>query len=100
MGDSSNNVPGVHGIGKKTAQKLLTTFGSLNGIYKNTDKLKGKQKERIIGNKDNAYLYRKLSALKCDIDLSYDEYFVNYINEDYDLKNNEAMRFLNDLGIS
>lgn len=99
VGDNSNNVPGVPGIGKKTAQKLLTKYDSLDEIYDNTDNLKGKQKERIIENKDNAYLYKKLSTIKCDIDLDYDRYFIGYVSEGYNLENSKVTIYLNSLGL-
>lgn len=99
VGDSSNNVPGVPGVGHKTAQKLLIKYNSLDGIYNNVGKLKGKQKEKIIENKKNAYLYKKLSTLKYNINLNYDKYFVDYIKKGYNLKNDKAMTFLNDLDI-
>ena len=62
-GDTSDNVPGVAGIGPKGAKKLLDEFGDIDGIYANIDKLKGKQKENLINNKENAYLSRDLVAL-------------------------------------
>ena len=55
-GDSSDNIPGVPGIGDKGAAKLLQAYGSLEGIYEHVDELKGKQKERIVENKDMAFL--------------------------------------------
>jgi len=48
QGDASDNIPGVPGVGPKTASKLLKLYGSLEGILENTDKLKGKQKEKMI----------------------------------------------------
>lgn len=62
-GDTSDNIPGVAGIGPKGAKKLLDEYGDIDGIYANIDKLKGKQKENLINNKENAYLSRKLVAL-------------------------------------
>ena len=47
MGDTSDNIPGVPGVGAKTASKLLNDFGSIEGLYENTDKLKGKLKEKV-----------------------------------------------------
>lgn len=46
MGDAVDNIPGVPGVGAKTASKLLKEFGSMDGIYENTDKLKGKLREK------------------------------------------------------
>ena len=56
MGDSSDNIPGVPGIGAKTAAKLLQRFGSMQGIYDNLDQLKGKQLENLRDNRDAALL--------------------------------------------
>ncbi len=69
MGDSSDNVPGVHGIGEKTARKLLETYGSLEGLYGHLDELKGKQKERIEQYRDSAFLSRELVTIHKDVDL-------------------------------
>lgn len=69
MGDSSDNVPGVEGIGPKGAQKLITDYGTLDGVYENIEKITGKLKERLIKDKDNAYLSKKLVTIETDIPL-------------------------------
>ena len=67
MGDSSDNVPGVPGVGPKSAAKLITQFGSLDRLLEQLDSLKtSKMKERLIENKDNAILSRELIRLKND----------------------------------
>ncbi len=66
MGDSSDNIPGVEGVGEKTATGLIKTHGSLDGVYKNLDQIKGKLRERLEVNKDIAYLSQKLSTIACD----------------------------------
>lgn len=71
-GDSSDNIPGVPGIGEKTAAKLLQTYGSLEGLYDNLDQLKGKQLERIRDNKDAAFASRKVATIVCDLDFPLD----------------------------
>ncbi len=75
MGDASDNVPGVRGIGEKTARKLLETYGSLDGVYAHIDELKGKQREHLEEGRDTAYLSRELVTIKTDvpIDLSLDD---------------------------
>ncbi len=68
IGDSSDNVPGVPGIGPKTANKLIGDFASLEGLYEQVDGLKkSKMKENIIEHRDQAYLSRQLIALKSDV---------------------------------
>ena len=67
MGDASDNVPGIRGIGEKTAQKLIDKFGSIEELLKSTDQLKGKQKERVIEGHDVALLSRQLVTIKIDV---------------------------------
>ena len=65
MGDSSDNIPGVKGIGEKTAMNLLTNFGSLDGVYENLDAsvIKPKMRENLVTYKDNAYLSYDLATI-------------------------------------
>jgi len=65
-GDASDNIPGVEGVGEKTARDLITTYGSLDGVYEHVGELKGKLKERLEASKDVAYLSQKLSTIVCD----------------------------------
>ena len=67
MGDASDNIPGVPGVGAKTASKLLTEFGSIEGLYENTDKLKGKLKEKVEANYEKAILSKQLATIIVDI---------------------------------
>lgn len=62
-GDKADNVPGVKGIGDKTASKLLCDFESLDGIYENIDNIKGAVQKKLIEGKENAYFSRKLITL-------------------------------------
>lgn len=71
MGDKSDNIPGIAGIGEKTALKLISAYGDLDGLYAHTDELKGKQQERIVNGKDDAYLSLKLGTIVCDVPLDY-----------------------------
>lgn len=69
VGDSADNVPGVPGVGPKTAAKLIGEFGSLEGLYQNVDSMKkSKMKEKIIAAKEQAFLSRTLIELKYDVD--------------------------------
>lgn len=68
IGDSSDNVPGVPGVGPKTAEKLINAYGSLDGLYEHVDELKqSRVKEQLIENKALAYLARQLIRLKPDV---------------------------------
>ncbi len=72
MGDSSDNIPGVPGIGPKSATSLLERFSSIEGIFEHIDELKGKQKENLIANEGMAYLSRQIATIVCDLDLEVD----------------------------
>ncbi|MGL4607338.1 MAG: DNA polymerase I, partial [Eubacteriaceae bacterium] len=63
MGDKSDNIPGVPGIGEKTGIKLLQKYGNLENLYDHIDEEKGKQKEKLIEGKDDAYLSRMLGKI-------------------------------------
>ncbi len=99
VGDPSDNIPGVPGVGKKTAAKLLGLYDTLDGLYENLGELRGKQKENIVKNKEIAYLSKKLSKIKCNMELDYDQYFKKYINQGFNLNNNKARKFLEALEI-
>ena len=71
-GDSSDNIPGVPGIGDKGAAKLLQNFGSIDGIYENLDKLKGKQLQNISENKEAAFTSRRVATIVRDLDFELD----------------------------
>ncbi len=64
MGDSADNIPGAPGIGPKTAMKLISEFGSIEEVLKNTDKVKGKVKEILENNKDQIELSKKLATIE------------------------------------
>ena len=72
MGDSVDNVPGVDGIGPKTAAQLLQEYGSVDGIYANLDKIKGKRKENLEKARAHIPLSRTLVTLKDDVALDFD----------------------------
>lgn len=72
MGDSSDNIPGVPGIGEKTALKLLGEYGDLDNLLANIDKLSGKKlKERLEENQDLARLSYKLATICCDVEIDF-----------------------------
>ncbi|PLV61106.1 DNA polymerase I [Brachyspira pilosicoli SP16] len=94
MGDASDNIPGVKGIGEKTALKLLEEYDTLDNIYKNIDSIKGKIQEKLIADKDNAYMSYELAAIKREIEelnIDYKEIEKNKINID------EVNKILDDL---
>jgi len=66
-GDASDNIPGVPGIGEKTAKKLIKQFGSMEKILDSTDQLKGKQKENLINFREQALLSKKLVTIILDV---------------------------------
>ena len=65
-GDASDNIPGVPGIGEKTAAKLLNEYGDLDGVYDNLDKITGSTRTKLEAGKDSAYLSKKLAQIMFD----------------------------------
>ena len=65
-GDSSDNIPGVAGIGEKTAAKLLNDYGDLDGVYNNLDKITGSTKAKLEAGKDSAYMSKTLAQIMFD----------------------------------
>src|SRR5690606_12967290 len=78
MGDTSDNIPGLPGVGDKTAKKFLAEFGSLEGLLANADKLSGKMKEKVEENAELGRLSRKLAEIKTDC-------AVEFNAEDYEM---------------
>lgn len=76
MGDSSDNVPGVPGVGEKTAVKLIQDFGSVDGLMQNLDKLSVKLKDKIQNNKEQLFQSRKLCTLEMNvpIEIAWEKY--------------------------
>ena len=72
VGDKSDNIPGVAGVGEKTAISLLEKFKTLDGIYKNIEKVEPRWKTKLEANKDNAYLSRDLAQIKTDLNIKLD----------------------------
>src|SRR6056297_2072513 len=71
-GDSSDNIPGAPGIGEKTAKKLIESFGSIDGVYENITKLKGKQRENLENAREQVRLSRELATIIVDAPVDYD----------------------------
>lgn len=72
MGDASDNIPGVSGVGEKTAKDLLARFGTLDGVYAHLDEIKGKLHERLETDKEQAYLSYQLATICVDAPVSPD----------------------------
>ncbi len=87
MGDSVDNIPGVPGVGPKTASTLLRQYGSMEKLYENTHELKGKLKEKIEDNKEQAFLSKKLATILLDAPVDFDE--ASLVHEE---PNKEAIR--------
>ncbi|HVM24298.1 MAG TPA: DNA polymerase I [Candidatus Limnocylindrales bacterium] len=74
-GDTSDNIPGVPGVGEKTAISLLQQFGSLDGIYEHLDEVKGKLRDRLAEHRESAFMSREVGRIVTDlpVDLGLDE---------------------------
>ena len=74
MGDSSDNIPGVAGVGPKTATDLLLKFGSLDGVYEHIDdaSIRPKLREKLEASRDNAYLSYDLATIKCEAPIDFE----------------------------
>ena len=88
MGDSSDNIPGIKGVGEKTALKLLHEYKTLDGIYENIDSISGKLKEKLINDKDNAYMSYDLATIVKDVPMDIDINDIKYKDADMDKLNN------------
>lgn len=73
MGDAVDNIPGVPGVGEKTAIKFVQQFDSVEGLYENLDQLKGKMKEKVEANKELAYLSKQLATIVLDVPVELEE---------------------------
>lgn len=84
MGDASDGIMGVPGVGAKTAAKLLNEYGSLNNIIANADQLKGKLSQNIKDNVDNIKVDHQLASIVCDLDLALDWHDLKLANPNVD----------------
>ncbi|MGB4903085.1 MAG: DNA polymerase I [Saprospiraceae bacterium] len=73
MGDAVDNIPGVSGVGEKTAVKLIEEFGSIENIYERIDEVKGKLKDKLLEGKENAFLSKRLATVVSDVAIDLDE---------------------------
>ena len=71
MGDSADNIPGLPGVGEKTAKKFLATYGSMENLFANTHELKGKMKEKVEGAKELGLLSKQLATIMLDVPVSF-----------------------------
>ncbi len=102
MGDKSDGIPGVTGIGPKNGVKLITTYQNLENLYKNIDDLKGKQKENLINDKEKAFLSRELATVKRELEIEYDKNKLKFENKNFEklfeiYKKMEFKRFIENL---
>jgi DNA polymerase-1 len=72
MGDASDNIPGLPGVGEKTAKKFINQFGSMEGLLANTDQLKGKMKEKVEANAELGLLSKDLARIMLDVPVEFD----------------------------
>ena len=93
MGDASDNIPGVKGIGEKTAIKLLTQYGSLDGIYENIDNIKGSTHEKLVTGNEDAYYSKDLVTIYREVPLNITWDDLLYGNEN----TNELIQLYNEL---
>ena len=72
MGDSSDNIPGLPGVGEKTAKKFIQQYGSMENLLANTHELKGKMKENVEANKELGMLSKQLATIMLDVPVTFD----------------------------
>lgn len=95
MGDASDNIPGVKGIGEKTAIQLISKYGSLDGVYENIDEISGKTKEKLENDKENAYYSFELATIYREVPLDFsleDCRYLGYHEEEF-VKELEELEF-------
>ena len=73
MGDKSDNIPGVNGVGEKTAKKLLDDYGTVENLYDHLEDLKGKKLyDKLLAGKEDALMSKELATIKCDVPIDFD----------------------------
>ena len=78
MGDASDNIPGVKGIGEKTAISLLSKYQTLDNLYEHIDEISGKTKEKLLTDKENAYMSKDIATIYCDVPINTDLENIHY----------------------
>jgi DNA polymerase-1 len=83
MGDPSDNIPGIPGVGEKTALKLLHQFGSVEAVLQHVDELPGKKlRERVAEHREQARLSKKLATIHCDVPLTFELEDIKFVHYD------------------
>lgn len=100
VGDISDNIPGVAGIGKKSAEKLLEEYSSLDDIYNNLEKIPKGMNNKLEKNRENAYLSFELSKIVLDLKLDYDKYFIDLIDLGFNINSKELVEYFKTLEIN
>ena len=72
MGDSSDNIPGIPGVGEKTALTLISTYGSIENLYEHTEELKGKLKEKVEAGRDSAFMSKSLATINVNAEIPFE----------------------------
>ena len=93
MGDASDNIPGVKGIGEKTAIKLLQEYHSLDGVYENIDNIKGAVHDKLVSDKENAYMSYDIATIYREVPVDTDFNNIKYTGEETE----ELINIYNDL---
>lgn len=93
MGDASDNIPGVKGIGEKTAIKLLQQYKTLDGVYENIDNIKGAVHDKLVADKDNAYMSYDIATIYREVPIDTNFENIKYTGEVTD----DLINILNDL---
>ncbi|PPE04706.1 DNA polymerase I [Entomoplasma ellychniae] len=89
MGDSSDNLKGVEGVGPKTATKLIQEYNNLKGIYENIDLIKGGVKDKLIKDKESAFLCKEIATIDCEVKMQSVEF------KELEIDINKMINFLN-----
>jgi len=84
MGDASDNIPGVKGVGEKTAIKLIQEYDTIENLYNHIDEIKGKLQEKLILDKDNAFFSKKLATILLDVPINDDFENMKYTGDNID----------------